>query len=66
MSKKEKKRLEDEEFERLMNEVGTAGAASGEAPAAEENKQAAQADQAEVDEKKRLANQKKKQKRKAK
>ena len=49
-----------------MNEVGTAGAASGETPAAEENKQAAQADQAEVDEKKRLANQKKKQKRKAK
>ena len=64
LSKKEQKRLEDEEFDRLMNEVGTTEAQ----PAAqEETKQSAAAEtQAEIDEKKRLANQKKKAKRKAK
>ena len=49
-----------------MNEVGTTEGASNQAPAQEESKQAAQTDQADIDEKKRLANQKKKQKRKAK
>lgn len=69
LSKKEQKRLEDEEFERVMNEMGTAN--NTEAAATEETKQASNTaatteSQTEIDEKKRLANQKKKQKRKAK
>lgn len=65
LSKKEQKRLEDEEFERLMNEVGTKGS-EAKAPKEESKQSAAQETQAEVDEKKRLANQKKKEKKKAK
>mmetsp|Transcript_35508 Transcript_35508/g.43492 ORF Transcript_35508/g.43492 Transcript_35508/m.43492 type:complete len:113 (+) Transcript_35508:262-600(+) len=43
LSKKEQKRLEDEEFERLMNEVGapTTEGAKAKAAAAEESKQSA-------------------------
>lgn len=65
ISKKEQKRLEDEEFERVMAEMGVEGSAA--AKATEESKQPeSAASQAEIDEKKRLANQKKKQKKKAK
>ena len=61
LSKKEQKRLEDEEFERVMNEMGSSGAESSSAATNEESKKAAGGEtQAEVDEKKRLANQKKK------
>ena len=67
LSKKEQKRLEDEEFERVMNEAMAANNAAEQAattttaPAAtEESKNASGAataeTQAEVDEKKRLAN----------
>lgn len=58
LSKKEQKRLEDEEFERLMNEVGTAGSTDQAATSTqEESKQSsASAQPSEVDEKKRLAN----------
>lgn len=66
LSKKEQKRLEDEEFERLMNEAGVTEAAKTDAAPKEESKQSAAESQAEVDEKKRLANQKKKEKKKAK
>ena len=59
LSKKEQKRLEDEEFERAMKEMGLDATAS--TAAKEESKQSAsQETQAEIDEKKRLANQKKK------
>ena len=58
LSKKEQKRLEDEEFERLMNEVGTAGSTDQAAASTqEESKQSsASAQPSDVDEKKRLAN----------
>jgi len=57
LSKKEQKRLENEEFERTMNEMA-AGANSEPAAAQEESKvtNAGSETQAEVDEKKRLAN----------
>ena len=66
ISKKEQKRREQEEFDRMMNELGIEGSAAA-ATQPEESKQAAVGEeQAAIDEKKRLANQKKKEKRKAK
>ena len=58
LSKKEQKRLEDEEFERLMNEVGTAGSTDQAATSTQEESKlsSASAQPSEVDEKKRLAN----------
>jgi len=57
LSKKQQKRLEDEEFAKLMNEVVPTTEAAG----TEESKQSATVEnQDEVDDKKRLANQKKK------
>ena len=53
LSKKEKKRLEQEEFDRLMNEVPVEAQPEA-AATAEESKQSAEASAA--DEKKRLAN----------
>ena len=63
LSKKEQKRLEDLEFERLMNEVGPADGQEAAQTQPEETKQSAETTAA--DEKKRLANQKKKEKKKA-
>lgn len=63
MTKKELKRLEDEEFERTLKEFGVqenSNAAILEATSAKVETQA------EIDEKKRLANLKKKEKKKAK
>lgn len=64
LSKKEQKRLEDEEFARVMAEVGVEKGAASEKPAEESKQSAAQETQAEIDERKRLANQKKKEKKK--
>lgn len=41
LSKKEQKRLEDEEFERLMNDVGPTDGAKKDAAPKEESKQSA-------------------------
>lgn len=61
VSKKEQKRLENAEFERLMAEMGSQDAPK----AAEESKQSATAEgNSEIDEKKRLANKKKNDKKK--
>ena len=54
LSKKEQKRLEDEEFERTMAEMG--GAQQAATASAEESKTGVADTQAEVDEKKRAAN----------
>lgn len=60
LSKKEQKRLEDEEFDRVMAEMGSQKATAA-AATEESKKQPAAAEGAtEIDEKKRLANLKKK------
>ena len=56
LSKKEQKRLEDEEFERTMNEMGSSNAAAENPVAATTEESKGNETQAEVDEKKRLAN----------
>jgi len=64
LSKKEKQKLEDEEFERVMKEMGVAD--KEKAKQAETKDQAKQEESKVVDEKKHAANKKKKDKQKAK
>jgi len=60
ISKKEQKRLEDLEFEKLMAETAAAGSSAAATTAPVEESKKAPETTAEVDEKKRLANLKKK------
>ena len=64
LSKKEQKRLEDEEFEKTLQEFGVQATSTSENSANPEEKKVES--QTEIDEKKRLANLKKKEKKKAK
>ena len=64
LSKKEQKRLEDEEFEKTLQEFGVQATSTSENSANQEEKKVES--QTEIDEKKRLANLKKKEKKKAK